>query len=90
MIRSNLEKYYISLKPIMHLFEQELISKNGYQKAEVYLAKKYCIKKGNLYRLNHLTIPSKRVIYRMPVEEVNNEGKNSNQIRSVTQVSEKS
>jgi len=87
MKKSNLEKYLLSLAPIKAMFEQNIISKSDYKKAELFLSKKYCIKKGNLYRLNLLTKPPKRVIYSVSKEEVKDEGKEDNQTRSVTQVS---
>lgn len=70
------------------MFDGGIIDKHDYLKAELYLAEKYCIKKGNLYRLNDLTIPSKRVIYRVSEEEVYNDEKNSNQSKHVTQIRE--
>ena len=88
MERSNLEKYYLSIAPIKEMFTKNILSKDNYLKAEVFLTEKYCIKKGNLYRLNDLTIPSKRVIYRMSEEEVYNDEKNSNQSKHVTQIRE--
>lgn len=88
MKRSNLEKYYLSIAPIRLMFKKEILTKQDYQKAESFLADKYCIKKGNLYRLIDLTIPSKRVIYRVSEEEVNDDKENSNQSKRVTQISE--
>jgi len=87
MKRSDLEKYHLSIAPIKSMFDQGIINKSEYLKAESFLADKYCIKNGNLYRLNHLTKPPKRVIYSVTIEEVRNEGKEDYQIRSVTQVS---
>lgn len=46
-----------------------------------------CINKGNVYRLNNLTKPPKRVMYSVTKEEVNDEGKEDNQNRSITQIS---
>lgn len=88
MDRTNLEKYYLSIAPIKLMFDTGIIDKTDYQKAESFLAEKYGIKKGNLYRLNDLTIPSKRVIYRVSEEEVYNDEKNSNQSKHVTQIRE--
>jgi len=87
MERSDLEKYYMSIEPIKAMFEEGVITKSEYIKSEAFLADKYCIKNGNLYRLNHLTKPPKRVIYSVTKEEVKDEGKEDNQTRSVTQVS---
>lgn len=70
MDRSNLEMYYLSLTPIKSMFENGLMTKQDYLKAESLLADKYCIKKGNIYRLLDLTIPRNRVIDIVPNEEV--------------------
>jgi|LFRM01.1.fsa_nt_gb uncharacterized protein YqgQ len=59
MNRSNLEMYYFSISPISSMFKEGILSKSEYLKAEAFLAEKYCIKKGNLYRLNDLTNLSK-------------------------------
>ena len=87
MKRSDLEKYYLSIAPIKSMFDQGIINKSEYLKVESFLSNKYCIKNGNLYRLNHLTKPPKRVIYSVTKEEVKDEGKENNQTRSITQVS---
>ena len=87
MERSNLEKYYLSMTPVKSMYEEGIISKQDYQKAESFLADKYCIKKGNLYRLNNLTIPRKKVIYMIPEEEVKENEKKNNQARRVTEIS---
>ncbi len=88
MKRSNLEKYILSITPIRLMLEKEIMTKQDYQKAESHLAEKYCIKKGNLYRLIHLTIPSKRVIYSVSEEEVNHGKENSNKSKHITKISE--
>ena len=88
MKRTNLEKYYLSIAPIKKMYENGLISKNDYHKAESFLAEQYCIKKGNLYRLIDLTIPAKGVIYRVSEEEVKEDYENHNQSKRITQVSE--
>jgi len=88
MKRSNLEKYLLSITPLKTMFEKGIMTKQDYQKGESHLAEKYCIKKGNLYRLIDLTIPSKRVIYSVSEEEVNDDKENSNKSKRVTQVSE--
>jgi len=88
MKRSNLENYYLSITPIRLMFEKGIMTRQDYLKAESFLADKYCIKKGNLYRLIDLTIPSKRVIYSVSEEEVNYDKENSNQIKRITQISE--
>ena len=86
MNRSNLEKYYMSMGPVKVMVEQGVISKTEFLKAEVLIAEKYCIKKGNLYRMNHLTKPPKRVIYSVTKEEAKNEGKEDNKTRNITQI----
>ena len=88
MDRSHLEKYLLSIVPVLNMLDIGLLAKQEYYKAEHYLAVKYCIKKGNLYRLIDLTIPSKRVIYSVSEEEVNDDKENSNQSKRVTQISE--
>jgi len=86
MERSNLEKYYLSIEPIKKMFELGILTKSEYQKAETFLADKYCIKKGNLYRLNDLTIPRNKVINSVNIEEVTPDGKDNNQARRITAV----
>jgi len=75
------------MSPIKTMVEKGIISKQDYQEAESFLAAKYCIKMGNLYRLNDLTFPRKRVIYRVPEEEGNDHEENNNQARRITEVS---
>ena len=86
MKRSDLEKYYLSIAPIKSMFDQGIINKSEYLKVESFLSNKYCIKNGNLYRLNHLTKPPKRVIYSMSDEEVNIDGKDDNKNRRITEL----
>ncbi|MDZ4197495.1 MAG: hypothetical protein U1C51_09665 [Candidatus Izemoplasmatales bacterium] len=86
MDRSHLEKYLLSIVPIKTMFDVGLLAKQEYNKAEYYLAEKYCIKKGNLYRLTDLTIPPSRVMDRVPIKEVKHEEKN-HEFRHVTKVS---
>jgi hypothetical protein len=88
MERTNLEKYFLSIAPFRKMLEKGMMAKQDYQKAESFLADKYCIKKGNLYRLIDLTIPSKRVIYRVSEEEVKHDNENNNQSKRVIQISE--
>lgn len=59
MRRSELEMYYLSMAPIQKMLTDGVISKNDYLKSESFIAGKYCIKTGNLYRLNDLTNLSK-------------------------------
>jgi len=68
------------------MLEKGEITKQDYLKAESFLADKYCIKNGHLYRLNNLTIPRNRVIDDMPEEEVEDGGENNYEARRVTKV----
>jgi hypothetical protein len=86
MKRSNLEKYYLSIAPVKLLLEKGVITKQDYLKAESFLADKYCIKNGHLYRLNNLTIPRNRVIDMISEEEVKDDGENNYQARRVTKI----
>ena len=86
MERSNLEMYLLSIAPIKTMFDQKIISKIEFIKAESLIADKYGIKNGNLYRLNNLTKPSIRVIYSVSNEEVKDETKEDNKTRNVTQI----
>ena len=87
MERSNLVKYYLSIAPITDMFTKSILSRDNYIKAEVFLAEKYCIKKGNLYRLNNLTNTPKRGIDMIPGKGVNDDRKVDNQIRCISEVS---
>ncbi len=86
MERSSFEKYLLSIVPIKTMFDIGLLAKQEYNNAEHYLAEKYCIKKGNLYRLFDLTIPLSRVIDSVTIEEVKHEEEN-HEFRYVTKVS---
>ena len=85
MERSNLEKYFLSITPMKLMLEEGLLTKPDFIKAESFLADKYCIKKGNLYRLIDLTIPRNRVIDILPAEEVKDE-ENNYQYKHITKV----
>lgn len=89
MERSNVEKYLLSVVLVKSMFDKDLLAKQEYNQAEHYLAEKYCIKKGNLYRLNDLTIPPNRVIDRVSFEEVKDEEK-SHKYKHITKVSKES
>ena len=89
MERSNVEKYLLSVVPIKTMIDIGLLVKHEYNQAEHYLADKYCIKKGNLYRLNDLTIPSSRVIDRVSFKEVKDE-EESQKYKHITKVSKES
>lgn len=62
MDRVNLEKYQVSMMMVLSLFKQGIIDEKDYKKSESFLAKKYCINKDNLYRLNNLICTPERVI----------------------------
>jgi len=89
MNRSNIEKYLLSVLPVKTMFVTGLLAKQEYNQAEHYLADKYCIKKGNLYRLIDLTISPSRVIDRVSFEEVKDE-EESHKYKHITKVSKES
>jgi len=84
MERTNLEKYLLSMIQVKNMKDSGIIGKLDYLKAESYLADKYGIQKGNLYRQIDLTIPASRVIDRVPMKEVRYE--ESNDIKHITQI----
>ena len=83
---SNLEMYYLAIAPVKLMYDEGIMTKQDYMKAESFLAEKYCIKKGNLYRLIDLTIPRNRVIDIVPIEEVKVNEKDNNEDRHVSKV----
>lgn len=85
-MRNNIERYFMALAPILAMERNGVITHAEFLKAEDFLAKKYYLKKHNIYRLNDLINSSKRVIYILPQEEVQNDTKNDNDKRTVTQV----
>ena len=89
MDRSNVEKYLLSVVPVKTMFNMGLLAKQEYNQAEHYLSEKYCIKKGNLYRLIDLTIPPSRVIDSVSIKEVKNE-EESHKYKHITKVSKES
>ncbi|MBE0701362.1 MAG: hypothetical protein IH571_06725 [Acholeplasmataceae bacterium] len=76
MERSNLEQYLLSIQPAKSMRDEGIITHQEYSKIELFLAEKYCIKKGNLYRQIDLTIPRNKVIDIVPVKEVKSDEKN--------------
>ena len=62
MDRVNLERYQASMMMVLSLFKQGIIDEKDYKKSESFFAKKYCINKDNLYRLNNLICTPERVI----------------------------
>ena len=89
MDRSHLEKYLLSIVPVRKMFDIGLLAKPEYNIAEQFLAEKYCINKGNLYRLIDLTIPPNRVIDRVSFKEVKDE-EESHKYKHITKVSKES
>jgi len=89
MDSSNVEKYLLSVEPVKTMLDMGLLVKHEYNQAEHYIADKYCIKKGNLYRLIDLTIPSSRVIDRVSFKEVKDE-EDSHKYKHITKVSKES
>ena len=86
MDRSNIEKYQSSLSVIKSMYYIGLINDREFQKAESYLAKKYCIKNGSIYRSNDLINKGFRGIYIMQKKEVQNARKNNNKDRCITTI----
>ena len=84
--RENVEAYKTSLLPIESMLLRGLITDKDFIKAEDFLAKKYCIKKGSIYRSNDLINKATRVIDILPEQEVVNDGKENNNDRSVTEI----
>ena len=86
MDRTNIENYQSSLSIVVSMYKNGLISDKDYLKAESHLAKKYCIKKGSIYRSNNLINSDFRAIYIMQKKEVDNARKNDNENRCVTTI----
>lgn len=86
MTRENIESYVSSLTPIKNLLKMGTISISEFIIAEDHLAKKYCIKKGSLFRPNDLINSSKRVIYSTAKKEVENDAKEDIENRSITAI----
>ena len=76
MNQDNLTKYLSSMVPVKRMLTDGLISEDDYKKSERLLAKKYCIKDNEIYRLNELLLLPFRVMYVCDEKEVNN-GKQS-------------
>jgi len=69
---NNNEQYLQALSLIKLMKKSGIISDSDYKKSESFLAKKYCIKKGSLFRPNDLINSSFRVIYMTSQKEVKN------------------
>ena len=86
MTKENIERYYSSLSIVNSMYEKGLINEREYAKAENHLAKKYCIKKGSIYRANDLINNKFRAIYVMRKKEVQNANENNNENRCITTI----
>lgn len=86
MNRTNIDQYHSSLAVVKSMFVKGLIDEKDYKKSEGYLAKKYCIKKGSLYRSNDLINKPFRVIYIVQKKEVQNGTKIDNENKCVTTI----
>ena len=85
-MKDNVVRFYMALAPLQAMERKGIITHAEFLKAEDFLAKKYYLKKHNIYRQNDLINNSKRVIYILPQEEVQNDTKNDNDNRTVTTV----
>lgn len=86
MNRENIEAYNNSLMVVKSMRKIGIINDLDFVKAEGFLAKKYCIKKGNIYRSNNLINSDFRAIYMMQNKEVKNARKDDNENRCVTTI----
>ena len=59
----NLEQYLLSLNAIKKMKNSGILNESDYKKSETFLAKKYCIKNGSLFRENDLINSRFRAIY---------------------------
>ena len=75
-----------SMNVIKSMLNADLIDMDEYLIAEDHIAKKYCIKKGSIYRPNDLINKAKRGMYILPEKEASTDGKDNNEDRNVTQV----
>ena len=85
-MRNNIERYFMALAPIQAMERNGIITHAEFLKAEDFLAKKYYLKKHNIYRANDLINSSKRVIYILPKKEAQNDTKKDNDNRAVTEI----
>lgn len=85
-MRSNIERYYMSLAPIQAMERNGLILHSEFLKAEDFLAQKYSLKKHNIYRSNDLIKTEKRVIDILPKKEAQNDTKKDNDNRCCTEI----
>ena len=78
MDKNQYTSYLNSLFFFKKLRNCSVISEKEYEFAEDYLAKKYCINKGNLYRQNELINKAFRAIYVTGKLEVKSNENNEN------------
>ena len=86
MNKENIIRFCTSLAPLKVMERNGVITHAEYLKAEGYLAKKYCIKKGSIYRSNDLINKNFRAIYKMQKKEVKNANENNNENRCITTI----
>lgn len=87
MERTNIEKYYASMLPIIQMHKEGLLTFDEYLKSEALIAEKYCIKISNIYRAIDLINTPFRAIYMYAKKEVENSGNNQDQ--SITKIEKK-
>lgn len=85
-MRTKVENYYMSIAPILSMERSGIITHRDFLKIEEYLAEKYYLKRHNIYRLNDLIKIEKRAIYMIPQKEANNDTKNDNDNRCITEI----
>lgn len=85
-MKTNVERYYMSLAPIQAMERNGIISHSEFLKAEDFLARKYSLKKHNIYRSNDLINIEKRVIDILPKKEAQNDTKKDNDNRCCTEI----
>ena len=78
-MESKYESYLQALVLLKKLLSDDIISLSDFNKSEAFFAKKYCIKKGSLYRSNDLINNSFRAIYMTDQKEVENDGNSCNE-----------
>ena len=85
-MRTNIENYYMSLAPFIAMDKKGIITHSEFLKAEDFLARKYSLKKHNIYRSNDLIKTEKRVIDILPKKEAQNDTKKDNENRRCTEI----
>jgi len=62
MNMDHLNRYINGVKAIESMFLKGIITEEDFIKAELYLARKHCIKPNSIFKLNDLINEAKRVI----------------------------